>query len=363
MKKNNSKKKHLYTKTPNKWIVNQVKKTLNKELKPVKLTMSAYQTSMKHGLLLLRDLHDQDFNKKKVIYKDLNILLLVPTIKTKNAPNEIALEEQLRHLVKQVRAIKYAHNLSDSLSQNDVDLILVIGGEETLPPEHEALLRTSPVKKAVWMSDKEGLSSVELQLAPLFDYVLTQNPANVSAYRSLRCKQCYDVPFAVNTDVFFPKQVDSGFLSDVLIVGDASSHGNLYSFVHSGVLSDKKVRVYGNGWESAQFLLPISSEEDLADYYNGAKIVINTSSSLHQMLEISACGAFQLIQRHPEINPHILTGELESFDTPEELSDKFAYYATNIDQRRLAASRALANNKYNHSYLQKGMQLLDIVFN
>lgn len=348
----------------NKRIMDQVINTINKELLPVKNTMHDYQTSIQNGMTLLRDIQQQDIIKNKIVYKTLNLVLLIPPSKMIAAPYEVLLEEQLRFLVKNVYLVKYAHDLANHVSQYEIDLILVINSDETLPSEIVNELRATMVKKAVWQTDQAGATPSQVVMALLFDYVFTQNPDNISAYQLAHNKNCYYLPFAVNASVFYPRSVATYYKSDVLILGDADPENTLHSFAQSNLLSGKKVFVYGKGWEeynSSVFL--ILSKDKLADYYNGTKIVINYCTSLLQKLEISACGTFQIVQQNTDESFHIGTDELITFTTLEELTCHFEYYWPNIDQRRLAASRALAENKYNHSFLQRGIQLLDIVFN
>lgn len=361
--KKKAKKSPFKTKAHNKWIVDQVIKTINKELLPVKNTINDYQTSIQNSMSLLRDIQQQDVKKNKKVYKNLNLMLLIPPSKMLAGTNELVIEEQFRLLVKNVYPVKYEHDIKSHISQHDIDLILVMKTEEPLPSEFVTELIATQIKKAVWVSDQAGVTTSDIQLAPLFDYVFTQSPANVRVYQSAHYKHSYYLPFAVNTSLFYPKPVETGYQSDVLIIGDADPL-ILNLFTGSNILSDKKVRVCGQGWEKFDSTaISILAHEKLADYYNGTKIVINRSTSLPQILEVSACGTFQLIQQHSDECPHNWNDDFISYSTLEELTDKFDYYWSNIDLRRLAATRALAYNKYNHSFLQRGMQILDIVFN
>ncbi|GAF08373.1 DUF3880 domain-containing protein [Paenibacillus pini] len=242
-------KKRLNSNEPqNKLIINQVKRTLNEKLNeklnPLLDAISLYQSNVQSGMLLMQDFYKTQ-DRRKVFYKRLNLLLVVPTLKISNTLNEIILEEQLRHLVKNVHAVKYAHHLEECLSQQEFDLILVLGSEEKLPTESLNILKQSNIKKAVWLSDERGVTEVEWQLAPLFDYVFTQSTANIPAYKALQCKHCHYMPFASNTSIYFPKAVESRYQSDVLLIGDIRLNTVLRACIQSEVLSGKKVVSYG----------------------------------------------------------------------------------------------------------------------
>lgn len=362
--KKNLKKRPFNLKAHNKWIRDQVITTINKELLLEKNTMHDYQSSIQSEITLLRDNQQQGIINNKIIYKTLNLVLLIPPSETITGPYEILLEEQLRYLVKNVYLVKYAHELANHLSQNEIDLILVINREDTLPFEIAKELRATNVKKAVWQTDQTGATTSHIIMAPLFDYVFTQLPSNISAYQLTRNAECHYLPFAVNTSKFYPKFVATCYKSDVLILGNADPFHATHTFAQSNLLSGKKLFVYGNGWEelnSTVFSIP--SSDKLAEYYNGARIVINYGNILLQKFEVSACGTFQMVQQNTDKGFGIEWDDFITFSTLDELTRQFEYYWSNIDQRRLVASRAMADNKYNHSFLQRGIQLLDIVFN
>ncbi|WP_405082830.1 glycosyltransferase [Paenibacillus chitinolyticus] len=356
------KKKSPSKQAQNKWILNEVKKPLNKKLQPVKHTLSANRPSTWNELSLLRDVQQSREITKKRPYKRMNLLLVAPDHPMPGAPNEMLLEEQLKHLVRNVTTIRSAQPLAEQLSRPDLDLILIIGGEEALSDESTDALNNTPVRKVLWLSDKEKPFDLDSRTVSLFDYILTQQMAHIPVYRALQCRNCSCLPYASDSGMYFPRPVEDRYKSDLLLIGNAEPGSILHSFVFSDLPADEKVRVCGRGWETFPSLIIIPPDEDLAPYYNGARIVINCSGSLVQTLDVAACGAFQLIQQHSELTPFLEAGNWITFQTQDEFADKFLYYRENVDHRRLAASRALADNKYNHSFLQKGIQLLDLVF-
>jgi spore maturation protein CgeB len=89
-------------------------------------------------------------------------------------------------------------------------------------------------------------------------------------------------------------------------------------------------------------------------------MVIQDNSSVRSVLEVAACGTFQL--NSISTNRNLDTDVFQSYNSQEELIEKFDFYWNRVDQRRLAASRAMAYVKYNHSYLQSSLQLLDRIY-
>ncbi|MFD7522932.1 glycosyltransferase family protein [Paenibacillus chitinolyticus] len=355
------KKKSPSKQASNKWILNELKKPLNKKVQPVKSAMSVNRPDAWNELTLLRDAGSLD-NPKKRPYKLMNLLLVAPGHPMPGAPNEMLLEVHLKHLVRNVTVIKHTASLAEQLTRPDLDLILILGGEEPLSDESAGALKNTPVRKVLWLSDNEKPFDLDSRTVSLFDYIFTQKMAHISVYRALQCRNCACLPYASDTDIYFPRPVKNRYKSDLLLIGHAEPESILYSFVFKDLPADEKVRVCGRGWEPFPSLIIIPPDEDLAAYYNGARIVINCSGSIVRTLEVAACGTFQLIQQHSELTPFLETGDWHTFQTQDELADKFLYYRENIDHRRLAASKALADNKYNHSSLQKGIQLLDLVF-
>ncbi len=349
----------------NKIIVNQFKKTLNEKLTPVLNAISVYQATVQDGMLLLRSLQETQ-GKRRTPHKQVNLLLVVPNEEELHGIDELRLEESFRHLTKDVSVVPYDHPSLGSIgshSMGENDLILVVGGAKSLPLESAAALKASPARRALWLSDDAGPTEEDRSLAPMFDYVFTQRAAHLPVYRSLTEAPCRCLPFPADTGVYAPKQVGLPYRSDVLLLGDAEPDGPTAAFVRSGGLSERRARAYGEGWGRLDAsILPIPTEEELADYCNGAAIVINCSASVRRVLDVSACGAFQLVEDRLRASDPEWGEPWVTFGAPDELADKFEFYWTNVEIRRLAATRALTAVKYDHSFLQKGIELLNAVF-
>ncbi|MGF9695990.1 glycosyltransferase family protein [Paenibacillus sp. MABNR03] len=356
-----SQKNKLSVQHPNQRLLRQMNATLNRKLKSIQHHLTIQQRDLQQHLMkILQDGHrPPKVDPPKVVYKQLNVLLITPCMDREISSMSVLLEQSLRHLVKNIYEIKTIQPIETYLDASNTDLILLLGGEEALPEENIEALRASPIKKAIWLSDPSGVKHLESVIS-LFDYVFTQDAANIPSYQRMGNALCYEVPFPPNPNVFYPQTARKHHESDVYIIGDAQPGSGLFEFANHALLSGKKVRVEGKGWKRYGAFIPVQAHEDREWLYNGAKIVIQDNSSIRSMLEVAACGTFQLISISSTVDPD--TDVFQSYNSLEQLVEKFDYYWNQVDQRRLAASRAMAYVKYNHSYFQKSLQLLDRIF-
>jgi spore maturation protein CgeB len=326
------------------------------------VTISQVNQSQHPNLILEMNSYRAETIKREL--KQLRVLLLVPSEISDKMLNVRLFKDQLRHLVKEVLAIKLHHNLEEYLAQYQPDLILALGSETMFPEENIPALKASKVPKAVWMADATCLTRTERNLALLFDYIFTQNIANLIYYQGLREKHSSFLPYAPDTELYYPRRVENRYHSDVLILGHFQMNSVLHTLAHSELLHGLKVMIVGSGWESTKNSMDITRDkEEMSNYYNGARIVINCTGSVQQIMEVSACGVFQFVEDHPHLQHYRIAEEvLIRFQSFNELSESFKYYASHSDERRISASRALKEVKYNYSYLQQGKLLLKKIF-
>ena len=101
----------------------------------------------------------------------------------------------------------------------------------------------------------------------------------------------------------------------------------------------------------------LSADANLANYYNGADMVINWSGLHHHLFECASCGAFQLIREHPGIYDYFKPGhDVAVFHNPDDLLDNIVYYSAQVEQKRSIATNAL-QGMYRYSFLQMVYQL------
>ncbi|MGG4128346.1 hypothetical protein ABEW19_08750 [Paenibacillus illinoisensis] len=358
-----SQKNKLIAEQPNRMLVRQLNATLNRKLKSIQHHLTAQQADLQQYLMkTLQDvIHPPKEVPQDVVYKQLKVLFITPCNDRASSSISILVEQSLRHLVKSIYEIKAIQPVGPYLERSKTDLVLVLGGEEgeILPEESMEALRTSTVKKALWLTDLSGVKHSEAFIS-IFDYVFTQKAENIPTYGRMSNARCYEVPFPPNPNVYYPQSVLKQDESDVYIIGDAQPGSSLVDLANHALLSGKVVRVEGEGWKRFGSFIPVHAQEDRAALYNGSKMVIQDNSSVRSVLEVAACGTFQL--NSILTNRNLDTDVFQSYNSQEELTQKFDFYWNRVDQRRLAASRAMAYVKYNHSYLQSSLQLLDRIF-
>lgn len=347
----------------NRLFLKQMNVVLNRKLKSMRKHMEVQQLKLnqqwlkmiKVGSIPTREL-------PKVIYKELNVLLITPCNDREMSSHCVLIEQSLKHLVRNVNEIKYIESVSACLSSYDVDLIMVIGSEENLPDENITALRTSTMKKAIWLSADQHVIQSETIL-PIFDHVFTQHSTQISdVQHHMGSTGSHELLMPPDPHIFCPQAVPPEYESDVYIIGDAEPDGIVTAIAKSGLLNNKIVRVDGKGWAQLGDFYPVRRHEARQILFNGSKLVIHSGESIKNVMEIAACGTFQLIGPSVNQSNGIDLSNFQQYNSCEELTQKFEHYWQSVDARRLAASHALAYMKYNQSHLQKTLRLLDIIF-
>ncbi len=302
--------------------------------------------------------------KPFVINKHMKVLIVSTLSEDMEWRTDLVITDQFRHLVKEVVSVKASFNLSELLFHMKPDLLLVLGNQELLSNDNLMTLQAASVKKVIWLADAAAMMETNRHVASVFDCVFTQNAVNIPLYQYVGCKQVVYLPFAAERSVFYPQHVEDEYRSDILFIGDAFMSRNVLIQGVLTQLEDKKVFAVGAGWEKYERVMPIQREKGLQEYYNGADIIINWQSSQRQVLEINACGTFQLVEDHPNLYGCTNPGEdIIVFRNAEDLLEKLQYYLAHPELRRRIASKALWSSQYDYSYLQMVIKLLDTAFN
>ncbi|PGZ93589.1 spore maturation protein cgeB, partial [Bacillus pseudomycoides] len=227
-------------------------------------------------------------------------------------------------------------------------------------------------------------------IAPHYDFVFTLEKNCLSFYKSLGCQKVYYLPLAADPDIFHPKSVDAKYQTDILFIGVAFSNRLRFFDTIADYLSRKNVLFLGLDWHKLKNYHLLKQKigknawtlpEETANYYNGAKIVINMHRPIHdptinrnkiklpalslnpRTFEISACGAFQLTDIRPELENFYSPGyDIATYTTPNELMHKIDYYLSHEDERKIIATRGLNKTQTNHTFSHRISQLLNIIF-
>lgn len=269
------------------------------------------------------------------------------------------------------------------------DLILSLNSVECLKADTVAALGAEGFRRAVWFTDDPYYSDVTRHLAVHYDYVFTLEAACVEFYRQLGSRRVYHLPLAVNPTLFSPVWADRSHQPEVCFIG--SAFWNRVSFIDSlaDYLAGKKTVIAGYWWERLSRYPTLASSirngywispEEAAQYYSGSKIVINFHRAVDDEMnsnsrllparsinprtfEIAACGAFQLTDAREGLSAMYTIGrEIDVYRSPGELAAKIEYYLQHEQERQSIAMRGLERTLRDHTYRNRLLTLLSVVF-
>lgn len=296
-------------------------------------------------------------------YKNMNALIVSPYNEGLHWRTPQIITEQLKQLVHEAYVIKAYPGFLAELFQYHPDLLIFIGNDYEFSPEDKQILGQLPMKTAIWLSDHDGSSEEIKGIASLFDYVFTQTSTLIPFYQfESDVQHVHHLPFAADMTIFHPKPADEACQSSLLILGDAAPRFDAFISQLPYLMKGKKIFASGRGWEPYGHIRCLSADANLANYYNGADMVINWSGLHHHLFECASCGAFQLIREHPGIYDYFKPGhDVAVFHNPDDLLDNIVYYSAQVEQKRSIATNALQGSMYRYSFLQMVYQLLHVM--
>ncbi len=326
---------------------------------------------------------EQTFWDKRILYVTAGIGVPYPAL-------DQAIIEALGPLVSDLKVAGPSEDVVAIAAEQQSDLVLVLNGV-VLPADKTQLLRSSGYRTAVWFTDDPYYTDWTLTIAQRYDYVFTLELGCVAFYLNAGCQHVYYLPFAANTEVFKPMQVQSSYQSDICLIGTA--FWNRIELIDrlTPILLNRKIVISGWWWDRLHNYSKLSDSiklgewltpEETASYYNGAKIVINLHRSIHddsinvntskkipalsvnpRTFEIASCGAFQLSDfRQQTAQLYELGAELVSYTSHEELVHKIEYYMQNEEERQAIALNGLARTRRDHTYRKRLSTMLSIIF-
>lgn len=256
-----------------------------------------------------------------------------------------------------------------------------------LPIQIVQWLKEQGVTTAVWFTEDPYFMDRTKVLFPHFDFVFTIDYAALEYYHKNGHPHAYHLPLATEPKVFKPKQVESKYCSDLCIVGfpypDRVKYiqlllqktkykillvgrwkQKLYRFIHYSSL-----RIH-EGWVEPSIA---------ANYYNGAKIVLNThrphnlvqnqnqlgiigKSINNRTFDVASCGSFQLIEFKEDLPDHFIEKEeIVSFHQYQDLVEKINFYMNNEEERIRIGSNAKERALKEHTFEHRLTKMINII--
>ncbi|WP_079909957.1 glycosyltransferase [Paenibacillus sp. 32352] len=307
---------------------------------------------------------------------DLSVLCVTSGMGFPFSPIDLAVVKALQNQVRELHVCSPQDDLLLLTAQWKPQLVLVLLGMN-VPPEIMHSIRSQGSKTAIWFSDDPYYSDITRSMSTHYDYVFTNELSCVEFYRMQGCPMVFHLPLAVDMAVFRPLRVHTGYFSDVCFIGSAYWHRVGFFDRIAPYLARKNVKIFGWWWERLEHYSKLShsirtewlSPEETAQYYNGAKIVINlhrspddetfnkNSSGVKALstnprtFEICGSGAFQLTDARQDLGTLYGPGqELATYASAEELVHKIEYYLSHEEERNELARRGLQRTLREHTF-------------
>lgn len=347
-------------------------------------------SSWKHNLHIRRCQESvQHLSQNETAFWDIKLLFIGGPLGGPYPIINQGIVEGLKGLVRQVITATPDANIINLTVQTQPDLVLVLLGDQTPCGQIQAI-RKMGIKTAVWFTDDPYYTDVTTQYAQYYDFIFTNELSCVSLYKMFGCKQVHYLPFAANTNIFYPNYVDTTYARDICFIGTAWN--NRISFFDSiaKYLSNMNIIIIGPLWNKLSHYSLLSNKivptgiasTAVANFFNGAKIVINLHRSHDdktlfkkntrnlnaysinpRTFEISACGAFQLTDLRQDLSSYYTPGyEIVTYTSPNELIEKIHYYLQHEDERYEIALRGFQKTMREHTFRKRMLKMLKTIF-
>ncbi|WP_425497150.1 CgeB family protein [Paenibacillus phytohabitans] len=298
--------------------------------------------------------------------------------------------EALRQLVSEL-IICSPETMLEVASRESPGAVLVMNGLHVFPENHlEQIteIRKLGIPAAIWFVDDPYFTEDTSVICRHYDYVFTHELGCVEFYRSLGVTSVHYLPLCVNPQMFYPRRTGPQYQYDVVFIGNAFRNRTELFDELAPFLRGKKVLIAGGFWERLNTFEELSPfiksgfipPEETANYYSGAKLVINIhrpweggqdnrntfqlpSLSINpRTYEISACGTMQLTDIREDLGSHYRPGhDLETFASADELKRKIDYYLKHEQERRKYALRGLQTTLRHHTFTARLPHLLGVL--
>jgi len=251
-------------------------------------------------------------------------------------------------------------------------------------------LEKTHIPFCIWLTEDPFYLDKSLEIINSKSIFFTIDLGSYEFYKSKGYKNIFYLPLGTNPNIFKKMMIDETYMSDVLFLGyPYPSRVNLARIVLEN--TNYKLTLIGKGWRkqipknlrrSKQLLIidkwipPILA----ASFYNGAKIVINqhremnfvqnknslqveSESINNRTFDISACGAFQLIDYKKDLYSQYQEDEIVHYQNPSDFINKINKFIYEDDYREFIAYKAQSKVLLNHTWDARVSSIIDTVNN
>lgn len=303
---------------------------------------------------------------------------------------DAGVSEALAGLVTEL-IIAPANDMLETAVRESPQAVLVMNGLHVFPENHleqVAGIRSMGIPVAVWFVDDPYFTADTAELCRHYDHVFTHELGCVEFYRSVGAQSVHYLPLCVNPAMFHPRKIGPEYRYDIVFIGNAFYNRTELFDKLAPLLCSHRTFIAGGFWERLQTYDRLSPlihggfipPEETANYYTGAKLVINihrpwepgsdnrnafgipARSINPRTYEISACGTMQLTDIRDDLKDHYQPGyDLETFESANELESKIEYYLKHPMERQKFALRSLRTTLTRHTFMARLPELLDTI--
>ncbi|SEU18671.1 spore maturation protein CgeB [Paenibacillus sp. NFR01] len=303
---------------------------------------------------------------------------------------DTGITEALRQLVTEV-VVGSPNSMLELAAGEKPDAVLVMNGLHVFPEDHLDQIdeiRAMGIPTAIWFADDPYFTEDTSVICGHYDHVFTHELGCVEFYYLLGAKSVHYLPLCVNPEMFYPRRTGPEHQNDIVFIGNAFHNRTQLFDELAPFLKGKKVVIAGGFWERLTRFEQLSPfiksgfmpPEETANYYSGAKLVINIhrpweggqdnrnsyqipSRSINpRTYEISACGTMQLTDIREDLGNYYRAGrDLDTYGSVEELKRKIEYYLSHEKERRQLALQGLQTTLRHHTFTARLPQLLDVI--
>lgn len=267
------------------------------------------------------------------------------------------------------------------------DVVFTMVGNKLKDPYIE-IIKKQRIPMAIWMTEDSFYIDQSIRIVQPYDYIFTIDKRALEVYKRRGYQHVFHLPLGTDTDIFYPREVNEKYKSDICLVGVPYTN-RIKHIKYLLKNTSYKIKIVGPNWNfhlnkfrgypNLETRTDWISPEEVAAYYNGAKIVLNihrayneshnlnkhgvkNKSINNRTFDIAACEAFQLIDINDDLCEHFEDeSHIVSFKTKEDLLHKITHYIIHENERITISKQAKNYTIRSHTFEQRIIKLFKIV--
>jgi spore maturation protein CgeB len=260
------------------------------------------------------------------------------------------------------------HKLKEEARRFQPEIIWMVGDNTVIHAETIAELKAEMGCKILYST---GVSPIvfskpfEREAASLYDLVIVNDFYHGIQWLELGAKDMICLPVvAIDPSFHYPRALNPAYQADISFVGTLLP-ANLYSERVEALEALREFdlgiwTVHGLPDTLKAHLRGPALGESMLEVLSASQITINPHGNFMRyggnmrLFEAAALGSFQLVDDRPGVHEWFKDGEhLITYQNPQDLREKAAYYLAHPEERQKIASAARAHVLAHHTYDQR----------